>query len=659
MAIENPPLWSPDRKRIKNAQIEKFRIYVEEKHSLSFSSYHDLWKWSVDELESFWQDLWYYFEMQRYSSYERVLDGYDMPGCHWFVGAKLNYAEQILARRRSGHVAIKSVSEIRGQTELDWDELNDQVRSLADRLRALGVKPGDRIAAYMPAIPETTIAMLATTAIGAIWSCCSPDFGIEAVLERFEQIKPKVLFVVDGYRYAGKDYDRTEVVKAMQENIQGIKNTIAVGYLNDRAWECNKNVLPWASVISGVTLNSSDFIFEQVPFDHPLWILFSSGTTGKPKGIVHSHGGVLIESFKLSAFHFDLNEESICFWVTTTGWMLWNTLHGVLLLGTTIVIYDGHPAFPSEDILWSIVAESGATFFGCSAAYINGLSKTSLIPSQQNDLVHLNSISVTGSPLSEEGYLWIYRSVKKNLWLSSISGGTDICSAFVGGVPTLPVYAGEIQCRCLGVAAYAFDDNSMPVTDEVGELVIVSPMPSMPVYFWEDPNMKRYNESYFDNYPGVWRHGDYIQILENGACIISGRSDSTLNRFGIRIGTAEIYRVLDKVKEIQDSLIVNLDLSREKFFMPLFVLLKDGTVLDDKLKIKIATALRTNCSPRHVPDEIYEVEKIPMTLTGKKLEVPVKKILMGIPVDKAANQGAMSNPESLAYFEKLAKKIET
>ena len=655
MTRKNTLLWSPAPQRIKDAPIEKFRLYVENKYGRIFSSYEDFRQWSVDELEVFWEAVWHYVGMDRYSSYVRVLDGHNMPGCRWFEGAKLNYAEQILCRGRAGRVAIKSVSEIRGHTELGWDELNRQVQVLANRLREFGIKPGDRIAAYLPAIPEATVAMLATTAVGAVWSSCSPDFGINAVTERFKQIRPKILFAVDGYRYSGKDFDRKEVVRAMQANMTSVDKVIGISYLNENGWNDDSDVLPWTTLSSGSS--SPDFKFEQVPFDHPLWILYSSGTTGKPKGIVHSHGGILLESYKLTAFHCDLSSGSTCFWMTTTGWMLWNSLHGALLVGGTIVIYDGHPSYPEADTLWSIVAETRATFFGCSAAYINALSKTDMLPSKEHALDKLTSIAVTGSPLSADGFRWIYDAVKKDVWLTSVSGGTDICSAFVGGVSTLAVHAGEIQARCLGVAAYAFDDNGSPVTNEVGELVITKPMPSMPIYFWGDEEMKRYRESYFDVYPGIWRHGDFIQILESGACIITGRSDSTLNRFGIRIGTAEIYRVLDKIEGVEDGLIVNLDLADGKFYMPLFVRLTDGVVLDGTLKKTICTALKTNCSPRHVPDEIYAVAQIPMTLTGKKLEVPVKKILMGVPSEKAVNSGAMSNPESLLVFEELAKSI--
>jgi acetoacetyl-CoA synthetase len=652
---QNSLLWSPDEKTIENAQVEKFRLYVEARHGISLPSYEQLWQWSVAELEVFWEDIWQYFGLDKYTSYQRVLDSHEMPTCRWFEGATLNYAEQILARGSYGHVAIKSVSEVRGTTEMSWDELRDKVIVLASRLRQLGIKPGDRVAAYMPAIPEASIAMLATAAVGGVWSCCSPDFGVKGVLERFEQIQPKLLFVVDGYRYGGKDFNRQDNIREMQSQLSSVETVVALPYLQEDAWKDKEDVLLWSSLFDDEKLNADQFIFEPVDFSHPLWILYSSGTTGKPKGIVQSQGGILLEHFKFSAFHCNLGPDSSCFWMTTTGWMLWNALHGVLLVGGTIVVYDGHPAYPEQDVLWKIAADTKVSFFGCSASYINALSKGGIKPGENYEFDLLASIGVTGSPLSEEGFVWIYEAVKKDIWLSSVSGGTDICSGFVGGVPTLPVYAGEIQARMLGVAAYAFDDNGESITDAVGELVITEPMPSMPIYFWDDPDMARYRESYFDIYPGIWRHGDYIHILETGACIISGRSDSTLNRFGIRIGTAEIYRVLDKIEEIQDGLIVNLDLADGKFFMPLFVRLSENSNLDEALKKRICAALRTECSPRHVPDEIYAVDQIPMTLTGKKLEVPVKKILMGVPADKAANPGAMANPESLDYFTDLTK----
>jgi len=659
MENQSKLLWSPDEARIRNSNIEKFRKFVESRGGRSFPAYKELWQWSVDELESFWEELWHYFEMDSYTTYDRVLDSRDMPGCRWFPGAELNFAQQVLYRCSSGGVAIRSVSEVRGQTEMGADELIPQTLSLAGKLRELGVRPGDRVAAYMPAIPEATVAMLAATAVGAVWSACSPDFGVNAVLERFEQIEPKVLFVVDGYRYAGRDYDRRDVVSAMQADMDSLEHVIGLPYLRDGAWKDGGGVTQWDSVCSDARTDLRDFAFEQLPFDHPLWILYSSGTTGKPKGIVQSHGGILLELLKLSSFHCDMGPGSTSFWMTTTGWMLWNALHGALLTGGTMVIYDGHPSHPGPGTLWSVVVDTASTFFGCSAAYINALTKTDLQPSRDYDLSGLESISVTGSPLSAEGFAWVYEAVREDVWLSSLSGGTDVCSGFVGGVPTLSVRAGEIQARLLGVAAFAFDGEGNEVEGEVGELVITRPMPSMPVYFWNDPDMKRYRESYFDVYPGVWRHGDYIEMLANGGCIISGRSDSTLNRFGIRIGTAEIYRVLDGISEIQDALIVNLDLPGGGFFMPRFVKPAAGSDLDDQLKKKICAALRSQCSPRHVPDEIYAIPEIPMTLTGKKLEVPVKKILSGVPLEKAANPGSLANPESLDFFVRFAGERST
>lgn len=655
MAHQNQLLWEPAKERIAGARIEKFRHYVQQRTGREFGSYEEFWAWSVDELENFWESYWYYMGMDRYSDYEQVLDSHRMPGAQWFTGARLNFAEQVLHRVQAVDVAIKSVSETRGNTAMTSAELADQVMRLASRLREMGIRPGDRVAAYLPAIPEATVAMLATTAVGAVWSSCSPDFGIKGVLERFAQIEPKLLFVVDGYRYNGRDFDRRDVVAEMRAGMDSVQHVVGLGYLDEQAWDGVDGVLPWPAALEGPAGDLQSFAFEQVPFQHPIWILYSSGTTGKPKGIVHSQGGILLEIHKFSVFHGDAAPGSVNFWMTTTGWMLWNALHGVLLEGATMVLYDGHPSFPEPDSLWSIVAETRTNYFGISAAYINALSKTDSRPGERFDLSALHSMGVSGSPLSAEGFEWIYEAVKKDIWLGSVSGGTDVCSGFVGGVPTLPVRAGEIQARFMGCAAYAYNEQGEEVVGEVGELVITKPMPSMPIYFWNDPDNERYLESYFDVFPGVWRHGDYIEFLENGSCIISGRSDSTLNRSGIRIGTAEIYRVLDKLEAIQDSLIVNLDLPGGNFFMPLFVMLREGATLDDDLKKRIASALRSECSPRHVPDEVYAVEQIPMTLTGKKLEVPVKKLLMGVPLERAANPGAMRNPESLQFFIDLAR----
>jgi acetoacetyl-CoA synthetase len=655
---EGTPLWEPSEELMENARISDYMEWLKAEKYLSFTDYNELWEWSVTDLEAFWASIWEYCDIKASKPYERVLGERGMPGAEWFPGAELNYAEHVLrhtADRRKGP-AILHQSEVRSLGEVSWGKLQERTAALAAGLREMGVGRGDRVAAYLPNVPEAVISLLACASIGAVWSSCSPDFGAGSVVDRMAQIEPKVLIAVDGYRYGGKDYDRIEVVARLQSEIPTLQKTVVLPYLSEVPDTSPlENVVMWDELSSGH--EGAQLTFEQVPFDHPLWVLYSSGTTGLPKAIVHSQGGILIEHFKKSVLHIDLEPEDRFFWFTTTGWMMWNMVVGGLLSGSTALLYDGNPGYPDMNVLWEFAEKTSMTCFGTSASYITACMKAGIEPGRDFDLSALEAIGSTGSPLPPEGFEWAYGHVKEDLWLFSTSGGTDLCSAFVGGVPLLPVRAGELQARSLGAKVEAFDEEGNPQIDEVGELVITEPMPSMPIYFWNDEGGERYRESYFDIYPGVWRHGDWIKVKENGACVIYGRSDSTINRGGIRMGTSEIYSAVDKVEEVTESLVVDVPRGSGNSFMPLFVVLQEGVDLDDDLKGRIKSSIRENASPRHVPNEIFAVPDIPKTLNGKKLEVPVKKILSGTPPEQAASKESLSNPESLDRFVELAEKI--
>jgi acetoacetyl-CoA synthetase len=652
---ESDVLWRPDARWIENANVTKFQRWLERERGLSFADYDSLWRWSVDDLEGFWGALWEYFHIQSSAPYERVLASDAMPGARWFPGARLNYAEHLIAALRPGAPALYHASESEPARPLPSDELGARVRALGQRLRELGIGPGDRVASYMPNIPETVIAMLATTAIGAVWSSCSPDFGTKGVLDRLAQLKPKLLFAVDGYRYGGKVYDRRAELAGIIGGLPSLE--YVVGLSRHAPFDLatgEARLLSWESLFDREP--AADFRFEQVAFDAPLWILFSSGTTGLPKAIVHGHGGILLESLKSLTFHFDLHEGETAFFYSTTGWMMWNAVVSMPLAGARPLLYDGHPTYPDVSTLWRLADDCGAALFGASPSYVDMLRKAGFSPKEHFKLERLRAIVPAGSPVSPECGAWFYDNVKPNLWLATGSGGTDVCSGLVGGVPTLPVRAGEIQARQLGVAVDCFDEDGRSLVGEVGELVVKRPMPSMPVALWGDESGERYRDAYFDKYPGIWRHGDLFRINARGGCFVLGRSDATLNRHGVRIGPAEIYRALESVPEVADSLIVNLDLPGGRFFMPLFVKLKPGLTLDEALQQRIAATIRDACSPRHVPDRIIAVDEIPYTLTGKKMEVPVRRILMGAPPDKAANRSAMAIPKALdaivAYAER-------
>jgi acetoacetyl-CoA synthetase len=652
---EGDLLWTPSPGRIAKSHLTAYLRWLERERGLKFEDYHALWRWSMTEIEAFWQSIWDYFRIQSSAPCEKVLVSRKMPGAQWFPGARLNYAEHALRNARPGKEALVHFSERTQLASLSWDELAGKVRILATELRALGVKPGDRVAAYLPNGPQAVIGLLATTSIGAIWTACGPDFGTRGVLDRFSQLTPKVLFCVDGYQYGGKPFSRKEELRSIIAGLPSLERVVYLPYLNrDDREPLSANCVLWDDLINRPAVPEAGFRFEQMSFNDPLWILFSSGTTGLPKAIVHSHGGILLEQLKLFHFHMGVAHRARMFFFTTTGWMMWNFLVSALLADVIPVLYDGNPAWPEPDVLWKTVEQSGTEFFGASPTYQQILEKQKIVPRERFDLSKLDTVMLAGSPVSPECMLWFYENVKKDLWVQTGSGGTDVCCGFTGGVPTLPVYAGEMQARSLGIAAFAFNEKGESVVDEVGELVITQPMPSMPVYFWNDPGNKRYLESYFQEYPGIWRHGDFFRVNQRGGCFVSGRSDATLNRHGIRIGTAEIYRSLATLPGVDDSLIVNLDLPGGHFFMPLFVKLAQGARLDAGFEERIRQKLRTDYSPRHVPDKIYQVEDIPMTLTGKKLEVPVRRILMGVPVEKAANRDAVANPNALDYFVNYA-----
>ena len=649
--VEGDVLWTPSAEWIARTNVTAFQGWLERERGLHFADYLSLWRWSVADLEGFWGALWDYFQVEPSVPYTRVLGRRTMPGAEWFPGARLNYARHVLRRAPSGGEALFYMNETQPLTPLSWDDLANQVRVLATQLRALGVEPGDRVAAWMPNIPQTMIAMLATAAVGAIWASASPDFGTRGMLDRLAPLEPKVLFCVDGYRYGGKEFDRCEDVRRVVAAIGSLRHVIYLPYLRpDRAEPPVASALSWNSLMDRPPIPAADFRYEEVPFDHPLWILFSSGTTGLPKAIVHGHGGILLETQKNAVFHFDLHAGERLFFFTTSGWMLWNFIVSTPLIGAVPVLYDGHPGYPQPDLLWKLAAEAGVTLFGASPAYVEQLSKAGIVPSERYEFPHLHGVVLAGSPATPECMAWFYRSVKRDLWVANGSGGTDCCTGFVGGVPTLPVRAGEIQAPSLGVSVKAYNERGESVVDEVGELVLTEPLPSMPLRFWNDPDDRRYRETYFEEYPGVWRHGDYFRINARGGSFVLGRSDATLNRYGIRIGTAEIYRSLALIDDVVDSLIVNLDLPDGGFFMPLFVKLKSGVTLDAGLETRIRETLRREYTPRHVPDKIYQVPAIPTTITGKKMEVPVRRLLMGVTPDKAANRSAMADPGALDFF---------
>jgi acetoacetyl-CoA synthetase len=669
---QQQPLWRPSARERERTEMFRFMRWAGERHGRELESYDELWRWSVDELEEFWADIWEFCGVRASKRYERVLGSHEMPGARWFEGAELNYAENLLlgpvgsAGRDPDAVAVLHTSELRDLSEMTWSELSAQVAAAAGGLRALGVERGDRVVAYMPNIPETLVAFLAVASIGAIWSSAAPEFGARSVIDRFAQIEPKVLLAVDGYRHGGKDFDRTAVVEGILEELPTVEHTVVLGYLGGKDFDGAasdgsgvRSVLTWEELLKSG--EGSEMRFEQVPFDHPLWVLYSSGTTGLPKAIVQSQGGILLEQLK-KRLHLDLRAGDRMFWFTTTGWMMWNFLVGCLHSEAAIVLYDGSPAHPDLGCLWSLAERARITCMGVSAGLLASCEKGDVHPAREYDLSALRAIGSTGSPLSPESFRWVYEEVSGDVWLFSTSGGTDVCTAFVAGCPLLPVYEGELQCRALGCAVQAWDEQGRSVDDEVGELVITEPMPSMPLFLWGDETGARLRESYFEMFPGVWRHGDWIRITPRGGAVIYGRSDSTINRQGVRMGTSEIYRAALAEPSVSDTLVVDIpkpgaDGDSSELWMVLFVVLAPGVDLTEELTAQIKRRIREDCSPRHVPNEVRQIAEVPRTLSGKVLEVPVKRILMGTPPEQAASVESLANPRSLDYFVALAKTI--
>ncbi|MDQ6746217.1 MAG: acetoacetate--CoA ligase [Actinomycetota bacterium] len=636
-------LWRPSAQRIERARITRYGEWLERTRGLRFEDYEALWRWSVEELEGFWASIVEFFDVGFHAPPAGVLGERSMPGATWFPGSTVSFAEHVFRNRDENEVALRHASELRELDSWTWGDLRRQTAAIAAGLRQSGVQRGDRVAAYMPNIPETVAAFLACAGIGAVWSSAAPEFGARSVIDRFAQIEPKVLLAVDGYRYGGKDFDRRQAVSEIAAEIPSLRRVVRLGYLEGSGWE------------EGF-LGSGEGALEltPLPFEHPLWVLYSSGTTGLPKPIVHSQGGILLEHLK-NGLHLDAQPGDRVFWFSTTGWMMWNFLVGVLLSQASIVLFDGNPGYPDLGRLWDLAADSGMTTFGTSAAFISSCMKAELPVAEGRDLSALRAVGSTGSPLSPEGFRWIYDQLGPDLWLFSTSGGTDMCTAFVGGVPTRPVYLGEIQARCLGASVEAWDPSGQSVIEEVGELVITQPMPSMPIYFWGDADGERLREAYFDVYPGIWRHGDWIEITSRGTAIIFGRSDSTINRGGVRMGTSEIYRAVLSLDEVVDAVVVDLPRPDTDGWMPLFVVLREGTDLSDELVSEIRRRVREHCSPRHVPDEIRQIAEVPRTLSGKVLEVPVKRILSGTPVEEAVSRESLANPKALDPFVEMSQ----
>ncbi len=640
-------LWTPDSTTVRRSNFNSYSRWLE-KRGRRFADYEEMWRWSVEDIEGFWASIWRYFDV---SDVDYVpLRERKMPGAKWFDGAELNFAERLFRKNRDG-TAIVSRTEGRTEKRLTWAELERKVAALSAKLGQMGLKRGDRIGAFLPNGVESVVAFLACASIGAVWSCCSPDFGSPAVVDRFSQIEPKALVTVEGYRYGGKWFDRSDTAASIIRSLPSLRHVIVVP--GEKVDGLLENTVAWEDLTKGKAPPS----FEQVPFDHPLWILYSSGTTGLPKPIVHGHGGILLEHLKELSLHNDIKRGDRFFWFTTTGWMMWNYLVGGLLHGATAVLYDGSPAYPDMDALWDLVEKTDVSFMGVSAAYLSSCTKAGLEPRSTHRLPRLRGIGSTGSPLPSEGFEWVYSSVGDNLWLASISGGTDVCTAFVGGCPILPVHSGEIQCRCMGAKVEAFDERGRPVVGELGELVVTEPMPSMPLFFWGDEDGSRYRQSYFETFPGVWRHGDWIEISRRGACIIHGRSDATIKRMGVRIGTSEIYRAVESMPEIADCLATDLELKGGSQQMLLFVATTGGTRLDEDLSNKIRDRIRTHVSPRYAPDRIIQVPAVPRTLNGKKLEVPIKRILAGVDPSKALNRDSLADPASVDFFVSLAVQL--
>ena len=654
----NPPdsadvIWRPSAQRVARARITDYTRWLKERKGLDFPDYAALWQWSVDELEASWAAMVEYLDIPLQGNLTPVLADRSMPGARWFPNTRTNYVSQIFKHASAARPAIVFRSEAGARDEVSWARMERDVAALAQWLREQGVQPGDRVVAYLPNIPQAVVAFLAVASVGAVWSLCSPEMGVAAVVDRFRQIEPKVMIAVDGYWWSGKAFDRREVLDQMLAELPSVERLVLVPYLDPAA-----DAAAWPQGVAwrDTLRREVPLQIDLQPFDHPLWVVYSSGTTGLPKPIVHGHGGILVEHVKTMALHNDVSAGDRFHWYTTTGWVMWNLNVAALLVGATMCVYDGNPAWPDYSTLWRFCGEMNLNFFGAGAAFFTMCEKNGVEPRKVAALGRLRTIGSTGSPLSPESYRWVYEKVVRDVWLTPMSGGTDFAGAFVGGVPTLPVVVGEMQVRCLGANVQSWDDAGRPLVDEVGELVCTAPIPSMPLYLWNDPGGKRLHESYFDVYPGVWRHGDWLRITPRGGAIIYGRSDATINRHGVRMGTSELYSVVEALPEVMDSLIVDLEFLGRESWMPLFVVLRPGHELDAALTERIKSAIRGALSARHVPNDVIAVPEVPRTLTGKKLEVPVKKLLLGQPAEKVANRDTMTNPASLDWFVALARQ---
>lgn len=656
---EGEILWTPPLERFADSNLARFTRWLERERGLVFVDYEALWRWSISDLEAFWRAIWDYFEVISDAPYDRAVAGTGMTDARWFEGARVNYAEHALrheGRAAAHEVVFSHSSETREIATMTWHQLGSAVRRLATRLRELGICPGDRIVSYMPNIPETAIAMLATVAVGAVWSSAAPEFGASMVTERFGQIAPRLAFVADGYSFGGKLFDRRGDIAAITGALPTLETLVWLDYAGLSPTPPGAMAThAFTEFLAGPEVPRDAFRYDRVPHDHPLWILFSSGTTGLPKAITHSHVGIVVEQLKVLGLHTDLGPAKRMFFYTTTGWMMWNSLMSSLLTGSGAVLYDGSPVHGGVDTLWRIAAESAATLVGASPTLVTSMKAAGVRPGETHDLSRVDTIMVGGAPSTPETFSWFYETISPDLWITSPSGGTELCSAIVGGVPGRSVYAGEIGGSQLGIAAAVFDPEGQPLVGEVGELVITMPFPSQPLYFWGDEHGQRYHDSYFDTYPGVWHHGDLAKINARGGWYIYGRSDSTLNRFGVRIGSAEIYRVLENVPEITDSLVICCETGDGGYYMPLFVTLRHEEVLDESLRSTIVRELRQRASPRHIPDEIHQAPAIPYTLTGKKMEVPVRKLVMGTALEQAASRDAMANPAALDWYVSFAQ----
>ncbi|WP_431965177.1 acetoacetate--CoA ligase [Nocardia sp. bgisy134] len=640
------PQWVPTERDIADAKVTDFARFVAARTGVATSDYHSLWQWSVDDLAGFWRAVWEYFELGDIDG--EVLASTEMPGARWFPGTRLNYVDQIVRQARTDRPAILAVGEDTPTREVSWVELIDATAAFARTLRELGVRPGDRVVGYLPNIPEAVIAFLATASLGAVWSACGQDYSPKAALDRLGQLEPTVLVTADGYRFGGKAHDKRADIAALQEGFGTLRATVAVSRLGLEV----PGAVPWAEAVD--TDNVAAIIeTETVDFDHPLWIVFSSGTTGLPKGIVHGHGGVLLEHLKAIALQSDIGEDDTFFWYTSPSWMMWNFQIAGLLIGATIVCYDGSPTYPAPDALWRIAAETRATVLGTSPGYVLACIKAGVVPRDEHDLAALRTVGITGSALPPSSALWLRDNVGEHVPVNSISGGTDVVSAFIGGVRTVPVWPGELSAPYLGVALDSFDTEGKPVRGKVGELVITAPMPSMPVSFWRDPDGTRYHDAYFDMFPGVWRHGDWITVTDHGSIVVHGRSDSTLNRHGIRMGSADIYQSVERLTEITEALVIGAEQPDGGYWMPLFVVLAPGAELTDELRERINSTIRTEVSPRHVPDEILVAPGIPHTRTGKKLEVPIKKLFQGAEAARVVERSAVDDPDLLDWYAKI------